>query len=350
MANLVSVQTIVDGPRNVYLKVVGILDTSDVSNFVIADPAALVGIDNTGLLKCQTFQLIEAEFAIQDGLEARVFWEAAPSVLLQSYVGRGEGPKRSEIYMGISNNAPPANSTGRLILNTSGWSGIKSFTLMLSLIKIGAANKPPVTSAYALIGTAPSVGSKTTPAVTAPINTTGANLLVVGLSYVNVGTLSDSNGNVWTPRTVYPMAGGFTSLQLFYCYAPVVGAGHTFSYSGGDTMSVGAMAFSGAAAAPFDVESGFGNNVTTSTIQPGSLTPSQSKELICGITAWNNGGTTSIDSGFTKASELANLANVNLGNALFYLIETSATPVNPTVTFTPAASFAGVAFSAFKAA
>lgn len=137
MANLVSVQTIVDGPRNVYLKVVGILDTSDVTNFVIADPATLVGIDNTGVLKCRTFQLIEAEFAVQDGLEVCVYWEAAPSVLLQSYVGRGEGPKRAEIYMGVSNNAPPANSTGRLILSTFGWSGFKSFNLLFSLIKIG---------------------------------------------------------------------------------------------------------------------------------------------------------------------------------------------------------------------
>ena len=205
-------------------------------------------------------------------------------------------------------------------------------------------------SVYSLVSNAVSVGSKTAPAVTTAINTTGANLIVVGLSYVNVGTLSDSNGNVWTPRTVYAMASGFSSLQLFYCYGPIVSAGHTFSYSGGDTMTVGAMAFSGAVAAPFDVENGFGNNVSTSTIQPGTLTPTLNKELVCGMVAWNAGGTTSIDSGFTKASETANVPSVSLGNALFYLVEGAAVAVNPTITLSPAASFAGTAFASFKAA
>lgn len=212
------------------------------------------------------------------------------------------------------------------------------------------AARRTTTNVYSLVNNAVSVGSKTAPAVTAAINTTGANLIVVGLSYVNVGTLSDSNGNVWTPRTAYTMAGGFASLQLFYCYSPIVGAGHTFTYSGGDTMTVGAMAFSGAVAAPFDVESGFGNNVSTTTFQPGTLTPTQNKELVCGMAAWNAGGTTSIDSGFTKISETANSPGVSLGNALFYLVESTAVAVNPTITLTPAASFAGAAFAAFKAA
>ena len=51
MANSVTSQIIIDGPRNTVVKVAGILDTSDLASTVVADPAVLVGIDNTGGLE-----------------------------------------------------------------------------------------------------------------------------------------------------------------------------------------------------------------------------------------------------------------------------------------------------------
>lgn len=215
-------------------------------------------------------------------------------------------------------------------------------------IGVSFRNLPGIaTSAFALVATAALVGNAAN-ATTTAINTTGANLIVIGTSYVTAGTISDSKGNVWTPRTVY--VGVVAASVLYYCYNPIVGAGHTFTSSGGATVTIGALAFSGSAAAPYDKENGFGSPGSVSAIQPGSITPSQTKELVIGMVAWNNGGTSSIDSGFIKPSEITNVPNNSLGTALFYLIETSIVAVNPTVTLTPAADFASVAFAAFKAA
>ena len=50
MANAVTVQTLVDGPRNVILKVEGVLDTSNASAVELIDPATLSAIDLHGQL------------------------------------------------------------------------------------------------------------------------------------------------------------------------------------------------------------------------------------------------------------------------------------------------------------
>lgn len=133
MANLLETQVLLDGPRNVVVKVVGVLDTSDVANTVIADPALMAGIDSSGAQKALKLRLKEIEFTIEDGLAVNLLWDATTPVLIASYHGRGENCYND--FGGLNNNAG-VGVNGKVLLNTEGWAaGTRSFTLVLRFIK-----------------------------------------------------------------------------------------------------------------------------------------------------------------------------------------------------------------------
>jgi hypothetical protein len=143
MANVVTTQIINDGPRFTVLRIVGVLDTSDVAPLVIANPTLLVGMDNTGALKAATFRVERCEYSIEDLLAVNLFWEATVSTQFAALTGRGELPC-GEAYGGIPNNALPAGKTGSL-LSTLGWAaGTLSFTLILTLVKVQSGVVNPI--------------------------------------------------------------------------------------------------------------------------------------------------------------------------------------------------------------
>lgn len=133
MANVTNIQVILDGPRNVVVKVDGILDTSDLATTTVADPATLTGIDYTGTLKALKLRLKEIDYSIEDGLTVNLYWNATTPVILKSLNGRG-----SECYKdfaGIPNNAG-AGVDGKVNVSTEGWTaGVKSFSLVMRFIK-----------------------------------------------------------------------------------------------------------------------------------------------------------------------------------------------------------------------
>jgi hypothetical protein len=167
------------------------------------------------------------------------------------------------------------------------------------------------------------------PGPTTPgIVTTGADLIIVNVVGGGGPSMSDSNGNVWAPLTTQgsgPIGG------LFYCEAPIVGAGHTFT--SGDSFSViEVQAWSGSNATPFDVENGNASNPGTSA-PCGSVTPSVSGALIIAGAVFNGSNPTNpttIDSGFTMLDEGHYQAGVNYGGAMAYLVQGAAAAVNPT--------------------
>lgn len=147
---------------------------------------------------------------------------------------------------------------------------------------------------------------------TAGVDTTGANLIIVALSSNTANlepTLSDSNSNAWTGLTAY--AGSGCRIRLFYTYAPVVGAAHTFTASGVavSVPSIHVMAFDGAASSPFDQENG-ANAASGTTLSTGSVTPTQDNEII--VSAGGNSfsgaqtlGVSGANSAITASFELA---------------------------------------------
>lgn len=196
--------------------------------------------------------------------------------------------------------------------------------------------------AYALITSTGVVGSATTP----PVDTTGATILVAAVTAIAtpVPAPTDSNGNTWLPLTEQ---GSGVDIRLFYVPNPTVGVGQTFSISS-VVPSLAIMAFSGAKiSGPFDVENGSQAGAGT-TIQTGSVTPSENDELIIAACS-HQGDAIGIDSGFTLQVQIPLLGGVGLGIDFAFLIQTTAGAVNPTFTLA-ASDNHEAAIATFKAA
>lgn len=161
-------------------------------------------------------------------------------------------------------------------------------------------------------------GTAPTPA----IDTTGANLMVVSVSWyfgvTGAGTLTDSKGNTWTGLTSVATT-SFKS-QLFYCFNPAVGSGHTVSYAGTFTVPVICVsAWSGIVTSPFDAENGAFNN-SASTISTGSISASQDALVISGFMTAEAGATGMGATGFTLLDEVPGTFGQNLPGAHAYKI------------------------------
>ncbi len=185
--------------------------------------------------------------------------------------------------------------------------------------------------AYALIASAHARSTNGTDATTGAINTTAANLLAVHVSNYgggSAGTLTDSKGNTWVPCT--PQNGGNARSRWYYAAGSVtVGSGHTFTITAG-FAALEVFAFSGADASPFDQESG--SLVTGTSLQPGSLTPSEDDSLILTAVAVTADETIAVDGSFSTPLKDPYTPGENLGGAASYWIQTTATAVNPTWT------------------
>lgn len=118
-------------------------------------------------------------------------------------------------------------------------------------------------------------GTNSGGATTVAMDTSGANLIVLGVSYYAASpapTVSDSKGNAWTPLPFYDF--GDPGVQFHYCAAPIVGSGHTFTAAGANSYAVIApSAWSGAAASPYESENGAGSFVAVSSLGSGNVTP-----------------------------------------------------------------------------
>ena len=136
MANSVTTSIVVDGPRNCVIKVEGILDTSDLASQVLVDPAALVGMDNTGLVKALGLIVNRIQYSVEDTLEVRLAWDATTPARLVELTGRGT--EKYERFGGLTNNSG-AGRTGKILISTEGFqlATFKSFTLILELKKQG---------------------------------------------------------------------------------------------------------------------------------------------------------------------------------------------------------------------
>ncbi len=190
-------------------------------------------------------------------------------------------------------------------------------------------------------------------ATTPSIDTTGAKILVIAISSYVVNpapTVSDSKSNTWIPLTEHSFTGDGRN-QIFYAVNPTVGTGHTFSFSG--TGSFSAMCVAGfttllTGTISADQENG-NSGATLTSIQPGSVTPGVSGELlICGF---NNSGTFSnlaIDNGFTITDSVNYVNATNYGCALGYISQEAAAAINPTWSWTTTSVTSVCGIATFK--
>lgn len=201
--------------------------------------------------------------------------------------------------------------------------------------------------AFSLVAHTQQTGSGTnTPA----INTTGSNLIIIGTAYLQAGsaTIADSKSNTWTLIDSAVNTSN-TTWQFYYSLNPTVGSGHTFN-STASLATIVVAAFSGAAgSAVLDQHNKATNASNVTTQQPGSVTPSLNNELIAVMGGNNAGGgaiVSSVNESFTITDSTAGGPSAIMCG-LAYLIQTTASAVNPTLTFS-GSGIAGAVIATFK--
>jgi len=188
------------------------------------------------------------------------------------------------------------------------------------------------------------VNNGTTPA----INTTGATLLVIAASaYGGMAAPTDSKGNSWAKINTY--TGDTQNVTIYYAYNPIVGASHTFSVARSyENIFVSAWSGTSTASTVLDAHNGYAPfDVSMTSIQPGSITPAMSGELIITVlgTATNATGY-AIDSSFTILDQQT--AALEYG-ADAYLIDANANAINPKWSWTTS-QYAAACIASFKPA
>jgi len=189
--------------------------------------------------------------------------------------------------------------------------------------------------AFALVSS--NKGSASDTATTTAIDSTGADLLVIGITADNgaatIGTPTDSKSNTWLACTDQSVSSSVAGLR--YAESPTVGSSHTASYTTVNKFpAMALLAFSGAKASSALDQQNRNSGTGTNSRTPGSITPSEDNCLI--VTVLNFEGTIaglSIDSGFTIVQSSDFLANGE-GFAIAYKVQTTAAAVNPTWSWT----------------
>jgi hypothetical protein len=199
---------------------------------------------------------------------------------------------------------------------------------------------------HAAAAAAGSIGVSTT-----AVDTTGATLFVVGMQNISTddtGLLIDSASNTWVLKPSLVCASS-RFVQMAYCINPTTSATHTFSISGANSFYpvIVVGAWSNTPAASFDaVTAGNFVSTPTTTVQPGSLTPANANNLLVTFVGGDVIGSASADSSFVPVDQI--LKSGHQGGAMYYLIQSAATPQNPTWTVGSEDATIGAQMMAFK--
>lgn len=134
MANVTAIQTILDGPSNVVIKLTGLLDTSDVSLSTLIDPALLSVMDDNTKVLSNKLRINKITHNIEDLLAVNLFWDATTDVPIGNLVGVYEMDYTK--FGGLLDNSG-SGRTGKILYSTSGWSAsaVLSFVVVLHCTK-----------------------------------------------------------------------------------------------------------------------------------------------------------------------------------------------------------------------
>jgi hypothetical protein len=128
MANVTTVRILNDGPRNVILLCVGVLDTSDQAAtdvLTLADCANPTPLD---------YRIDEVEFSVSGVMNVQLLWKANTDVVCLTMAQSGEFDFRENPY--LTNNAG-AGKNGTLRIKTAGWASVQTYSVLIHLVKMG---------------------------------------------------------------------------------------------------------------------------------------------------------------------------------------------------------------------
>ena len=127
MSNLITKEIIDDGARNAIVKVVVVLDSSDLSATDILDPADFVPVPST-------FKIDRLQYAVESGITVQLWWDATSDVYIATLDGTSMIDARR--FGGFPNNSG-AGKTGKIQLSTQGYaSGTQAATVILECSKV----------------------------------------------------------------------------------------------------------------------------------------------------------------------------------------------------------------------
>lgn len=156
-----------------------------------------------------------------------------------------------------------------------------------------------------------------------PIDTRGADLIVIVRPDYTGATMSDTKGNIYA---IAEHADDTPGAYIYYKQNPLTDAAHSFSEDGA-FAGLAVYALSGSVASPVDQISVAQGTGTSG--QPGSVTPGFDNELVVTVVASNNSADPTLSAGFTNLVAYSdNGTRFQFGAAI--QIQTSATAVNPT--------------------
>ena len=183
---------------------------------------------------------------------------------------------------------------------------------------------------------------------TGNMNCTGANALVAAVTYNDTGsptiTVSDSSSNVWHSITVQLYDSSVGAIQLWYSYGAAVSSVQTVTVADSvGLLGVAAGCFSNVKGTSANDQSNGATNAnsSTTTIQPGSITPTQANELVVTVLG-DTDSTATTPSGYTIVDGVVFNGTTNFGTHLAYQVQTTATATNPTWTISSAFNAASI--------
>lgn len=188
-------------------------------------------------------------------------------------------------------------------------------------------------------------------ATTSAQNGTGANFIAACVTTYSASctgaTVSDSINGTWsTHGTNYSNSSGSTSNScLWYKANASVNSSMTVSavLTGGYAQVAAAWFSNVATSSPLDQEAGKGTTSTT-TDQPGSITPGQANELLLSCTGRQSqftGSATVSGSGFSVTDSIVGASPNGQATGMAYVVQTSATAANPTWNYSTLTSLSG---------
>jgi hypothetical protein len=139
MPNSLNVQTIIDGPRNLIVKVTGILTTSDLAPTQIVTPNTTFTVSQMNPPPLVRLNYID--YSISDPLEVTLYWgnSTGPAAGVPIMPLAGRGRMSFDDFKGLTNNQSPTD--GSIWIATNGWNTVDNstsiFTVILELIKAG---------------------------------------------------------------------------------------------------------------------------------------------------------------------------------------------------------------------
>lgn len=202
---------------------------------------------------------------------------------------------------------------------------------------------PPASTPWTFVSGTAASSTTGNGVTTTGINTTGATLEVLVQAYfgTTLPTITSSTGSSFTLITNLDSGdGGPRKISVWYCNSPVGGASETFSSSQSSSFpTIAVLSFSGGSGGFLDKMNS--HIAISTTVQPGSITPSQDNCLVVSGFEFISGTTATIDSGFSTPQK-AGSTGTAVGGAAAYIIQTTATAVNPTWTQTGANGAASI--------